>query len=184
MKRVINLFVMCLALSSMLFVSCKKDDVNGNSDAKAVCHFNATVQMSEEFITACESITFEYKDASGKIVSAKVDASKLKAAVYTVPATEEKIDVLEWNCKFDYNNCPAEVYFKPIVKVKETLSFESKPSFVFNPVIVSGVYPSKLVTNYNKAEVKLRIRLDGVTTILNNLADTINGIKVDTTIEK
>lgn len=185
MKNAFKVFVMCMALSSVVFVSCKKDGdkEEGKGDSAKVCHFNAQVQMSADFIAACENITFKYKDADGKEVTTVVDASKLKSSKYTNPVNDQEFDVFEWTCKFDYKDYPAEVYFKPVVQFKEAVSFENKADFIFYPIIFSGVYPTKVVANYDKAEIKLGVKPEGVSLILNNLSNTISAIEVDTTIE-
>lgn len=166
----------------MVFASCEKEgNGDGNGDDK-VCYFDAKVQMSQDFINACESITFEYKDANGQKVTKTIEASALKAAKYVIAGTNKEYDVLEWSCKFDYKNCPAEVYFKPTVKIKESVSFETKPDFIFYPMIYSGVYPSTRITNYDSASVKAGVSPDYTSTLLTNLSNVINRIEVNATV--
>lgn len=184
MKRVLSAIMAFLTLSSMVFVSCDKDGGNGeNGETEKTCYFKAKIQFSQDLIDACETIYFEYKDADGKKVKTVVDASKLKAAKFPNPTNDQDIDVLEWSCSFDYKNYPAEVYFKPTVQIKENVSFEKEPDFIFNPMISSGVHDGQDVTNYNTVNMKLGVMLEGVSTILNTLSRAINGIEVDTTIE-
>lgn len=184
MNRVLSTIMVFLSLSSLVFVSCEKDGGKGeNNENKKICYFNAKVQMSQDLIDACESISFEYKDAEGKKVTAEVKVSDLKAAKYSKPFTDTEIDVLEWSCKFDYKNYPAEVYFKPAVQIKENVSFEHKPSFIFYPAIYSGVHNGVDNSNYDSANLKLNIDIDKAATILSSLSNTINSIEVDTTVE-
>lgn len=183
MKSVFKVILTVLALSSMVFVSCKKEDNRGNGDdTKKVCYFNATVQMTADFIAACESITFEYKDAEGVKVNEVVDASKLKATKIENPSSGAEIDGYEWTCKFDYKNSPAEVYFKPTVQVKENLTFDKKVDLVFYPKIVSGIHPSMFKTNYDSAFNKYGVDAGHVASLLTTMVSGINKIEVDTTI--
>lgn len=184
MKRVLSAIMAFLTLSSMVFVSCDKDGDNGESGkTEKTCYFKAKVQISQDLLDACETLSFEYNDADGKKVKTIVDASKLKAAKFPNPTNDQDIDVLEWSCSFDYKNYPAEVYFKPTMQIKENVSFEKEPDFIFYPMISSGVHDVKVVTNCNSVNLKLGVMLEGVSTILNTLSRTINGIEVDTTIE-
>lgn len=182
MKKFFSIFMMCLSLSSLMFVSCEKEG-NGDGDgADKVCFFDAKVQMTQDFIDACESISFEYKDANGQKVTKTIEASALKAAKYVVDGTNKSYDVLEWSCKFDYKNCPAEVYFKPTVKIKESVSFETKPNFIFYPMIYSGVHANTRISNHDSAYVKVGVNIDYTATLLTNLSNVINRIEVNTTV--
>lgn len=171
--------ILLLAAFAGVFCSCEKDgdgELGGVTSPK-VCYFDAKVQISEDLIAAYESIIFEYKDADGKKVEVSIDPSKLTKAKYDSPVGE--IDVLEWTCKFDYNKTPAEVYFKPTVKLKESVSFEGKPTFIFYPKIISGVHKESFKTGYNLASAKIEIEQEGISKILNSLTNVINSIEVD-----
>ena len=192
MNRTFKLFAMCMTLASLAFVSCEKDgkegNENGNDETKKVCFFNASIQMSEDFLAACESLSFEYKDTEGVKVKEVIDASKLKRVKYNDTLNEDDVtagkdlEVLEWSCSFDYKNSPAEVYFKPTMQLKESVSYEDKADFIFHPIIVSGVHNVESRTNYGSGQLKLGVRPEGVSLVLNNLKNTINSIEVNTTV--
>lgn len=186
MSRMFKVMAMCLSLLSLVFVSCEKPQTESGEgeEVKKSCYFDAKVQMTKDFVDACESLTFEYKNAEGKKVSEKIDASKLKPAKYTNPILNIEMDVLEWTCKFDYKQSPAEVYFKPTVKFKESVSFQKEPDFIFYPKIYSGVHNSDYSSNYDKADLKLGVSLDDVSALLEIVARSINAIEVDTTVGK
>lgn len=183
MNKVLGLVVMCM--SSLFLIGCEKDGNKGEGGETAPAYyFEAKVQMSEDFINACESITFEYKDAEGEKVSAVVDASKLKPAKYENEFSGIKIDVLEWYCKVNFKNSSADIYFKPTIKLKESVSFTEDADFMIHPMIYSGKNPGYFKSHYDNATLRLGVDPEAATSILSSILTRINNIEVVATFDE
>lgn len=158
-----------MLLSSVAFVSCEKEGTTDDENVQEEVNeqqFKANVIVSDDLIKACESIKFEYKDATGKLVTEDIDFSTISAGKYEIKDKEYSVRI--WKKEFKYTKNPAEAYFKPIFTKDPDYAPTVAQNWIYNQS-VSGAGKSS-----TKSKSSLGVELDDILGSLDSYLNIIS----------
>lgn len=175
MKKILKTAAIIMALAGM--ISCDKENsiINGGGKTSEG-YLSAKLMVNSDFANAIETAEVEYKDASGKLVTEKVNFASLP--------TEEAGDYGKlhvYSKEVIFKKFPADVYFTLKVTKKAGLTYTDKASLIYLPEVSSGKKDGSQHQKYKSFsdEIKIGIKPEGVNTILDGVINRINATKAE-----